>query len=221
MQTGPEQGYLGPKPHLRFLETTWSGYPDDQLYNISMRAPTGGSAEATIRWMMQKLPLKQTTSVQSALDRIHQKWEAEGPFECILGHSEGAQMAANFTIDHFNRCKASGAQPYLQSAIFINGVVPYAPDGADLLLADSYGQVIEIPTCHILAWNDALVFESVALYNLCREESATIVDHGRGHSIPQDQRSCKLMAKGIGDLFNHVSDVKANNERVDPSRDTR
>ena len=83
----------------------------------------------------------------------------------------------------------------------MSGSAPFTADGKNVLLADEHGQVITIPTCHIIGWNDSVVDVAVALYHLCNEDSATVVDHGKGHMVPHDETSSRIMIKGIRDLI--------------------
>ena len=195
------EGYYGPAPHLRFLESSWPGTTDDQLYEAVRGAPGGLTPEDTLRYLERHLPPKKSTLLQDVLLDIQRKFDEEGPFDCILGHSEGAVIAATFVIDRLKK-SAEGNAP--KCAVFMNGAVPHTADGKGWLLADECGQLITIPTCHVLAYNDALVDQAVALYHLCDGDLADVVDHGRGHAIPRDDKSWKLMVKAIRSLMDRT-----------------
>lgn len=198
------EGYYGPAPHLRFLESGWPGATDEQLSEAFVGAPDGLTPEDKMRYLERRLPPKISHLLQGVLLDIHRKFEEEGPFDCILGHSEGAIIAATFVIDSLKKRAEGNPIVPPKCAVFINGSFPHRADGKGWLFADECGQLITIPTCHIMAYNDALADQAVGLYHLCDEDLANIVDHGRGHAIPRDDKSCKLMLKAIRDLMDRT-----------------
>lgn len=203
--------YFGPAPHLRFLESAWPGATNEQLYEAVVSAPGGLTPENTVRYLQCRLPPPESPLLLNVLIDIRRKFEEEGPFDCILGHSEGAIIAATFVVDILKKSAEADNIVPPKCAVFVNGGVPHTADGKGRLLADECGQVITIPTCHITAYNDPMVDQAIALYHLCNEDLANIVDHGRGHAIPRDDRSCKLMGQGIRDLIglvNHLAKVE-------------
>ena len=119
----------------------------------------------------------------------------------MLGHSEGAAVAATFVIDCLDKATAGNNVVKPKYAVFISGSLPYAMNGKGRLPADECGQLITIPTCHILGYHDVLVDQGVGLFHLCKEELATMVDHGRGYAIPKDAKSWKVIISGIRDLI--------------------
>lgn len=188
-------------PHLRFLESAWPGATDEQL-NEALRATPGGlTPEDQQRYLERRLPPKISHLLPDVLLEIHRVFKEDGPFDCILGHSEGAVIAATFVVESLKKNVEGNNMVPPKCAVFMNGTVPYAADGNGWLLADECGQVITIPTCHITAHNDAMPDQAVALYHLCDEDLASIWDHGRGHAIPRDDKSCKLMIRAIRDLI--------------------
>ena len=144
---------------------------------------------------------KDPEALQRVLDRIYRIVDEQGPFDGIIGNSEGATIAATFLVDHLQKVAKKERRADLRCAVFISGGPPYTKDGKDVLLADERGQMITIPTCHIIGWNDSVIDSALALYHLCDEDSATIVDHGKGHLVPHDEDSSRIMIKGIRDLI--------------------
>ena len=194
--------FFGFPPHLRFLDSYYEGSTDEEvLFEARKTAPHSSTPEQTYHDVMSSLRLKGSRSVPSVLDRLYKIWNEDGPFDGILGNSEGAIVAATFVADYLKRCAETQTQPELKCAVFMGGGPPYTSDGAGLLLADQCGQIINIPTCHILAFNDPLIHGCLALYHLCDEKDATLVEHGRGHMVPRDARLSKIMIKGIRDLI--------------------
>ena len=126
-------------------------------------------------------------------------------------------MAGTFTIDHLRRCARNKVQrPLLRCAGFISGGPPTFGKGSGFFPADEVGQMITVPTCHIMAYNDALIDGVLGLYHLCDQASATMVDHGREHLVARDPRSSKMIIKGVRDLIGRVKNpvVRKHNESV-------
>ena len=190
--------YLGPGPHLRFLESSWPGASDVQVYEVLRGSPLGLTPEEKHRYLERRLPPQTSPIFQDVLLEIHRVFDEEGPFDCVLGHSEGAAIAATFVIDCLNK-EEKMVKP--KCAVFMSGTFPYAMNGRGRISADECGQLITIPTCHILGYNDALVDLAVGLFHLCDEEVATMVDHGRGHTIPKDPKSWRTIISAIRSLM--------------------
>ena len=64
---------------------------------------------------------------------------------------------------------------------------------ASMLLADETEVRIDIPTLHLVGCNDPYLTGSIALYNMCDEDNAELLDHGKGHTVPRDAESAKLV----------------------------
>lgn len=204
------EAYYGPAPHVRFLESAWPGTTDDQLYEAIRGGPRGMAPEDFQRYLERRLPPKISHLLPDVLVEVQRKFEEEGPFDCILGHSEGAVIAATYVVASLK--KSAGGNNNMvrvapKCAVFMNGTTPHTADGKGWLRADECGQVISIPTCHITAHNDVMADQAVALYHLCNDDLADIVDHGRGHMIPRDEKSSKLMLRGIRDLMERTKDL--------------
>lgn len=193
-------------PQFRFLESVWPGATDEQTSEAVSGAPSGLTPEDKLRFLERRLPPKTSLLLPEVLLDIHRRFEEEGPFDCILGHSEGATIAATFLCSLKESAEGNDIVPP-KCAVFMNGATPHTADGKGWLLADEWGHLITIPTSHIVACNDAMLYQSVALYHLCDEDLARMVDHGRGHAIPKDDKSCKLIVRAIRDLVDRTEDV--------------
>ena len=195
------EDYLGPGPHLRFLESTWPGASDLQVYEVLRGAPLGLTPEEKHRYLEHHLPPQTSPIFQDVLLEIRRVFDEEGPFDCMLGHSEGAAIAATFVIDCLNKAAREKKMVKPKCAVFMSGTFPYAMNGKGRISSDECGQLITIPTCHILGYNDALVDQSVGLFHLCEEDVATMIDHGRGHAIPKDPKTWRMMISAIRSLI--------------------
>ena len=177
------------------------GATEEEIRNAVWETPRYFTPEQKYHQFRHSVESKGTEAIQQVLDRIYRILDEEGPFDGIIGNSEGATIAATFLIDYLQRVAKKNRQADLKCAVFMSGGAPFTADGKDVLLADEHGQVITIPTCHIIGWNDSVVDGAIALYHLCNEDSATVVDHGKGHMVPHDEASSRIMVKGIRDLI--------------------
>lgn len=198
MPTTPPNVFGSP-PHLRFLKSFIEGTPDEQFREILKNVP-GTTLEQKWRYFGESQGLRTSTSMGAVLARLRQVVTDEGPFDGLIGNSEGACIAATFIINESEQCQVNKAQS-VRCAVFMSGIPPLKPDGEGLYLADACGQIINMPTLHIIGYNDPTKDATLTLYHLCNEQSAEIVDHGQGHMVPRDPRSCKFMIKGIRDLI--------------------
>ena len=195
--------FSGSPPHFQFLDPALLGMTEDEIRNVIWDTPRYLTPEQQLQHLRHSIRAraKGADAIRQVLDRIYRIMDEEGPFDGILGNSEGATVAATFLVDYLQKVAKNEREPELRCAVFISGGAPFTADGKDVLLADEKGQLITIPTCHIIGWNDSVIDGSVALYHLCDEDSAFIVDHGKGHMVPHDEDSCKIMVKGIRDLI--------------------
>ena len=198
--------FYGLPPHRRFFKEMYSGRREDEVFDGILNAPDTSTPEQKYRELVQSLGPKRTGSFQDCLNRIYGVLENDGPFDGIIGNSEGATAAATFVVDYLRRCARKEVDDSLKCAVFMSGGPPVLSDGSGLFLADEYGQMINMPTCHIIGYNDSMIDGAIALYHLCDEASATIVDHGRGHLVPRDPFSSKLIIQGIRGLIARVKE---------------
>ena len=67
----------------------------------------------------------------------------------------------------------------------------------ECLLADECDNIIDVPTCHVVGCNDPYIHGAMALFSMCDEDLATLFDHGKGHTIPRDNRTIQELALAI------------------------
>lgn len=126
-----------------------------------------------------------------------------GPFDGLLGFSEGASVVASVLMD---REQSRSLKPF-KCAILICGAPPFRPGNEDPYLADVVGQIIQTPSVHILGAKDPGSCGGLALYNLCMNGTASLYDHGRGHEIPRVPAITKKMAGLIRDMIVRVEET--------------
>lgn len=138
------------------------GGQDDVLERIRT-FPKGASAEDQMRVLMRggisavSIPDSDSesdedytnNSAQEAMDYLYDIMEREGPFDGILGYSEGATIAATLLLHEQRRFEREGRLPMLKCGLFFGGWPPMTPELDGLVLADETDLMITVPTCHI------------------------------------------------------------------------
>ena len=151
----------------------------------------------------QGMHLKQE-SLNDILEHLYRVMDEEGPFDGVLGYSEGSLVAATLLLDEKRRFLATGRPPQLKCAVFFNGWPPMISEQKGLLLADESPEVIDVFTCHILGSKDPWVQASVCLYNVCNKEKSYLFDHGGGHTVPRDLQTIHELGDVIRDMVKQV-----------------
>lgn len=88
-------------------------------------------------------------SAREALDYLYQIMEKEGPFDGIIGYSEGATIAATLILHEQMRLETEGREPMFKCALFFAGWPPMNPELDRIVLADESDLTITIPSCHV------------------------------------------------------------------------
>ncbi|KAI4248189.1 MAG: hypothetical protein LQ352_005994 [Teloschistes flavicans] len=141
-------------------------------------------------------------SVLTALDDLDNWITDNGPFDGCLGFSQGAALAAMLIIRQQNR-----QIPTFRFAVFICAAVPHDETalqaGKNRLLHPVLdGQVVKIPTAHIVGMKDPDLLSALELTQLCQERGKRIFDHGGGHDIPRTPKDITLqMATVVNEVM--------------------
>jgi pimeloyl-ACP methyl ester carboxylesterase len=61
---------------------------------------------------------------------------------------------------------------------------------------DSEG-LIKVPSLHVIGKTDVLYDWSLRLHRLCPKESATLIEHTKGHEVPRDRQSTVALAEAV------------------------
>lgn len=111
-----------------------------------------------------------------ALARVRACVAAEGPFDGILGFSQGATMAALL-------CLSSRAKPPFRFAILCSGFSPHDPRYASLC---EELPPANLPTLHVCGEADARVLPAKTRMLAACFASAEVHVHAGGHAIPSN-----------------------------------
>ncbi|MCJ1354924.1 MAG: hypothetical protein MMC33_004914 [Icmadophila ericetorum] len=200
--------YQCPPPTLRFFafnEPDGVRDIETSAKKIGLGASTANSPEDAMRIGEAQMVLEIQDTVEIFLDYVSNIMEEEGPFDGVIGASEGAGAAATVLLYDQEVCREKGTESKLKCGIFFVGFPPFNRD-ATFHLADRSKVRIEAPTCHIIGQKDPLAKISEALWNVCDERTRVLVDHEQGHIIPHEPQ---IMAR-IADFVRKVGRDEAN-----------
>ncbi|EPE03870.1 ef-hand calcium-binding domain protein [Ophiostoma piceae UAMH 11346] len=189
------EDYFGNPPYRRFMEPDEVGVTqeDDVLTRIR-DFPDCETPEDTMRELMKEGVATSHRSTDNALKYLLNIMEQQGPFDGIVGYSEGATIASTLLVHEQRRFRTLGIAPMFKYAIFFAGWPPLDPDTHAMVLSDESDEMIEIPTCHIIGSMDPYLHGSMALYNVCDADTAYLFDHAKGHTLPRDKDTVKELA---------------------------
>lgn len=122
----------------------------------------------------------------------------EGPFEGVLGFSQGAGVAASLLFEQAMQPDPERPEPLFKFAVFICGTQPwdiygptskYSKESQPLrpVYAANHAARIDIPTAHIMGRKDLFRESAKSLLALCDARKAKIYDHQGSHMFPRGQ----------------------------------
>ncbi|KAI4595033.1 hypothetical protein KJ359_007286 [Pestalotiopsis sp. 9143b] len=190
------EDFFGKPPYYRFIEPDDKTSEETDPLSRIRDFPECDTPEETMRELMKEGVASCVLSTISAIQFLFKIMEEEGPFEGIIGYSEGATMAGTLLLAEQRRKELEGYEPMIKCAIFFAGWPPLDPQTFAMVLSDETETMIDIHTCHIIGSLDPYVGGSLALYNACDPDIAYMFDHGKGHTLPRDA----AVIKELGDV---------------------
>ena len=136
----------------------------------------------------QYYDMRSAESLVAALSQLERYIEEEGPFDGVLGFSQGAGLAATY-LARLSRDQPSKPLPF-KCAIFFCGPIPFDPqylDDGEMRFMDpkATGPLLGLPTANIWGRNDKVwPGSSEVLWELCDVMYKNTYVHDEGHSIP-------------------------------------
>lgn len=138
-------------------------------------------------------------TIEPALESLSAAIKSDGPFDGILGYSEGALVAAHALMEYARTTSLGDPLPF-KCAVFIAGLIPYKfskVDGQDVIGREeeplNLGRVL---TVHVIGNKDELG-EAEKLLELCKGGPTVVVKHEGGHSVPHKPREVENIAEAI------------------------
>lgn len=162
------EDYFGPAPHYRFIEpdvVESHGQSGDVLSRIR-DIPECETAEDTMRALLRgnmnedgsdtgseggtSTPVASAhRSTDNAIKYVLQVVKKHGPFDAVIGYSEGATVAATMLLHQQRMQKFWGKKPLFKYGIFFAGWPPLDPKTHDIVLSDESDERIETRSLHI------------------------------------------------------------------------
>jgi Serine hydrolase (FSH1) len=139
------------------------------------------------------------SELTQAIEHTQQIIAEQGPFDVVLGFSQGAALGASLIVDHAKT--HPGQPPLFRAAVFLCGATPWESSGLVQVQATPDTYPINIPTANVVGKQDFLYEQSMALYRLCEPSKATFYDHGSKHMIPFDLKNQQGMIKIIDETI--------------------
>lgn len=159
------EDFFGTGPYYRFIKPAAAETGGSDLLDRIRNFPKGATAEDQMRELLcggmhaggaespVSLPdlddIYHNESAQEALEYLYQIIEEEGPFDGIIGYSEGATIAATLILHEQMRFETEGREPTFKCALFFAGWPPMDSTLSRIVLADESDLTITIPTCHV------------------------------------------------------------------------
>jgi Serine hydrolase (FSH1) len=133
-----------------------------------------------------------------------------GPFDGILGFSQGATIAGSILLKEALQEKFD-TMPF-KCAVLIGGPRPFEiwSPGANRVTMKrasgrELGQVLRVPTLHIVGKQDPWYGDCVSMMELCDEEVASLYAYEGAHPLPTSQNINAVMASEIRQLIKTVT----------------
>ncbi|KAE8554438.1 hypothetical protein EYB25_002977 [Talaromyces marneffei] len=130
-------------------------------------------------------------SFHKALDDLELFIQKEGPFDGVIGFSQGASLASALLLRNWSsgsgESDAHGTptanEPPFKCAVFLSGYSPY--DYTCIHVQQMQGSTISIPTAHIWGVNERGDSGGPpALKQLCNPQIVFFHEHEGGHEVP-------------------------------------
>lgn len=184
-----EMEVTGDPPHRRFFNTNVSKFEATIQTFVDEFSEIAKSKESPEDMLRRLWPVDYPDGEwcgEMTLEYLHTIMEEDGPFEAVMGLSEGASVAATLILDELDRCRIGGSVSTLRFALFISGAPAFTLDGRRTVLSDEQGEVIDIPTCHLVGDSDPLRPASMALFRSCNSTTARLIRQKGGHRSPRE-----------------------------------
>ena len=139
--------------------------------------------------------------LELTMEYIRNFIEEEGPFQGVIGASQGASIAATVLLEDLEASRRKNVRSAFKCGLFLVGFPVLKMDGTGFVLSDESDRRITVPTCHLIGKYDPFWGAAEALRKTCDPSSAVTIEHDKHHIIPQ---SPELMAQ-VADFVRVVS----------------
>ena len=151
-EVAPPEGYeefFGGAPYFRFIVPEGEEAEKVDVIERIRDFPQLETPEMTMRELMTKGVARTDKSAAHTLEYLYGIMEKDGPFDGIVGYSEGATIASTLLLHEQLLQENHGRIPVFKFALFFGGWPPMKPTLDGIVLADESDLMIDVPTCHI------------------------------------------------------------------------
>ena len=138
--------------------------------------------------------LENVASYKQALEDIDNLVISTGPYDAVMGFSQGANLAAAILLRQVERDPIEQHNhPGFKCAVFLSGWPPYDRNKLEKGLFEEMGGkdtegIINIPTAHIYDAQDPRVpYPCAHLRSMCSFQNAATFTHDLGHQVPSSR----------------------------------
>lgn len=143
------EDYFGKPPYFRFIEPDEKETEDTDILTRIRDFPQCDTPEDTMRELFKEGVASSLLSTRRAIKFLIKIMDEEGPFEGIIGYSEGATVAGTLLLAEQELFERTGRQPMIKCGIFFAGWPPLDVKTFAMVLSDESDTMINIHTCHI------------------------------------------------------------------------
>ena len=144
--------------------------------------------------------------VYTAYTYLYEVIQKEGPFDGVIGFSQGAVISVALLLHHAQKHPDEPPDALFRFGIFFS--CPALPIEEEMDHdAEEWGDLqLRIPTIHVCGEADSDWFEKSqeTFYERCEEGTATMIMHKGGHLIPKDKQMVDKIFVEIGKLLETI-----------------
>ncbi|CDH15670.1 related to Family of serine hydrolases 3 [Zygosaccharomyces bailii ISA1307] len=177
---------------------------------------TNDSADEYTGWWKRKSQDKTDFDIeQHVFSYLHDYVIENGPFEGIVGFSQGAAFAG-YLLTNFNKLLnlTEENQPSFKFFVAFSGFRLEA-----FHLQESYEEhLITVPSLHVLGEQDTVVTEArvLSLYNSCQKEDRILLRHPGGHFVPNSKKFVAQVCNWIQMIDKEPNETYSEKNKINP-----
>ncbi|KAF5862323.1 hypothetical protein ETB97_011847 [Aspergillus alliaceus] len=143
-------------------------------------------------------------SITDAYHALYEVVEDEGPFDGVLGFSQGGSLAHAFQVQHLIHHPLK--EPLFRCAIYLNSPMPLFVDDDGSVVYDMsvVGSPLKVPSLHVVSERDPNYEHCTRLCDCYDPAYASVIRHAYGHAIPKDTRTVTVVGKEIRELAQRI-----------------
>jgi predicted esterase len=142
-------------------------------------------------------PADAALAIEDAIDLLYEVIEEQGPFDAIIGFSQGATIATIFMLQHMIKHPLDPPYALFKYALLFCGAVFVDPNGITRGSKGIQDVKIRIPSLHVYGEKDEVLKDSLALSKHYDKSCAEAFMHKLGHTIPKDTNTVSMIMNSI------------------------